>query len=98
MTLPPLQEPWTRPDPEHAQQLLAEARREIKPGHELAGVELAGCIARCSGCDDTVFRCSDDSFVVIHLSWAENERPPWPDCTRAGSFIAIEPVMDQHEH
>ncbi len=98
MTLPPLQEPWFRPDAEQAAALLAEARGEISPGHELANVDQVECTAKCAGCDDAVFMCADGSFAVIHLSWREDEQPPWPECTRAGSFLAIELVMDQHEH
>ena len=93
-----LREPWFRPDAALSDRLLAEARREIGPGHELEGVELVACVARCSGCDDTVIRCADDSYTVIHLTWQANELPPWPTCTRIGSFIGLELVMDQHEH
>jgi hypothetical protein len=90
-------EPWFRPDPVFARRLTKEARREIKAGHELDGLALE-CIARCSGCDHTVFRCADDTFAVVHLTWNSDEHPPWPSTTRLPSFIALEIAMDQHEH
>src|SRR5919106_5909 len=92
-----LREAWFRPGPELADRLRDEAIREIKRGHELDGVGLT-CIARCSGCDDTVFRCDDGSFAVVHLTWQSNERPPWPHTVRVGSHLGLELVMDQHEH
>jgi hypothetical protein len=94
---PQLKEPWFRPDEDLAEQLLTEAIREIKPGHELFGLGLT-CVARCSGCDDTLFRCDDDTFAIVHLSWQSDEQPPWPSTTRLPTFIALELVMDQHEH
>lgn len=96
--LPPPKKPWFRPDPKMAERLLVEARREIKPGRQLDGVGLVECIAKCEGCDDAVFRCADGSFARIHLSWATDEQPPWPDATHAGGYLAVETIMDQHEH
>lgn len=93
-----MRELWFRPDTVLSSRLLVEAKREIQPGHELDGVELVACLARCSGCDDTVFRCADGSFALIHLTWQTNERPPWPRCARIGSFVGLELAMDQHEH
>ncbi len=93
-----LHEPWFRPGADLAARLLAEAQREIWPGHELHGVDLVECLARCSGCDDTVFRCGDESLAVVHLTWQAEERPPWPMFERVGSFVGLELVMDQHEH
>jgi hypothetical protein len=97
MSAPPLREPWVHPDHAEARRLEAEARAEITDGHELQGVGLAA-IARCTGCDHVVFRCSDDTFALVHLSYAHPDRPPWPTTTRLGGFIALELVMDQHEH
>ncbi len=97
MTESDLHEPWLRPDDAGARWLESEARAEIAPGHELYGLGLTA-IGRCSGCDDAVFRCSDDTFAIVHLSGTRPDRPPWPRTTRLGSFIALEMVMDQHEH
>jgi hypothetical protein len=85
------------PDAAEASRLEEEARAEIAVGHELHGRKLTA-IARCTGCDDAVFRCDDDTFAVVHLSYTRPDRPPWPATTRLGSFIALELVMDQHEH
>jgi hypothetical protein len=90
-------DPWFRPDHPAATALAAQASREIKPGHELYGLSLE-CTAKCAGCDDVVFRCSDDTFAVVHLTWSDGASPPWPTTTRCGSYMAIELVMDQHEH
>jgi hypothetical protein len=57
-----MQPPSVRPDADRASRLLAEAQREIRPGHELEGVELVECLARCSGCENAVFRRRDESF------------------------------------
>jgi len=92
-----LREPWVRPDDIEARRLEAEARAEISDEHELHGIGLTA-IARCSGCDDAVFRCEDETFAVVHLSYVRPDRPPWPRTTRLGGFIALELVMDQHEH
>jgi hypothetical protein len=92
-----LRDPWFRPDPALGEQLRVEAIREINPGHELHGVGLE-CVARCSGCDDTAFRCDDGTFAVVHLTWQAQEQPPSPRTTRVLSFVAFEMVMDQHEH
>jgi hypothetical protein len=74
-----------------------EAAAEIAFGHELHGIALTG-IAKCEGCDDVVFRASDDTFAIVHLSWTHKpDRPPWPRTTRLGSFIAVEAAMDQHQ-
>lgn len=61
------------PDP-----LLAELRREIKPGHPLADIEATRVVARCLSCDSVLFALMDGRFAYVHLTWAKNERPPWP--------------------
>jgi hypothetical protein len=53
-------------------------------------VRLAGAV---------VFRASDGTFAIVHLSWIRKANsPPWPQTTRHGGFIAVELAMDQHEH
>ena len=91
------QSPWFTPDDEDARRLEREALAEIAPGHELEGLDLT-LVARCQVCDDTVFRCSDDSFAMVHLSCTRPDRPPWPRTTRLGGFVAVELAMDQHDH
>jgi hypothetical protein len=91
-------DPWFRPDAEHAHNFENEAHAEMAPGHELHGLALRA-VAKCAGCDDVVFRASDDTFAIVHLTWAKKpETPPWPLTTRLGGFVAVETAMDQHEH
>lgn len=91
-------DPWFAPDSETARLVEAEARREIAPGHELHGLGLTAS-ARCSGCDSAVFRCSDETFAIVHLTGtAKAETPPWPTTTRLGSFLAVDLAMAQHQH
>ena len=73
-------------------------RREVAPGHVLHGIAL-NAVAKCDGCDDVVFRALDGRFAIVDLTWTlKPERPPWPQTTRLGSFIAVETAMDQHAH
>jgi hypothetical protein len=98
MTDDQFREPWFRPDAEHAQAFEREVSAEVAPGHELHGLTLH-TVAKCEGCDDVVFRASDDTFAVVRLTWTrKQETPPWPRTTRLGGFIAVEAAMDQHEH
>jgi hypothetical protein len=91
-------EPWSRPDAEHGQTFESEAYAEVAPGHELQGLALRA-VARCQGCDDVVFHASDDTFAIVHLTWARKpEAPPLPRTARLGGFLAVESAMDQHEH
>ena len=91
-------EPWFRLGPDHALSFENEAKTELAPGHELYGLGLRA-VAKCEGCDDVVFRASDDTFAIVHLTWATKpETPPWPRTTRLGGFIAVELAMDQHGH
>jgi hypothetical protein len=91
-------EPWFRLDAEHGRSFESEVRAEVASGHELHGLDLRA-IAKCGGCDDVVFRASDDTFAIVHLTWARMpETPPWPLTSRLGGFIAVEAAMDQHDH
>jgi hypothetical protein len=92
-----LLDPWLALGDDEALRLVAEATREITSPHELFGFGLRA-IARCIGCDDVVFSCSDGTFAIVHLTWATNERSPWPETTRVSSYVGLELVMDQHQH
>jgi hypothetical protein len=93
-----LRDPWFRLEREQARALEREATTEIAAGHELYGLGLTA-VAKCAGCDSVVFRASDDTFAIVHLSWTRKpDTPPWPQTTRLGGFIAVELAMDQHEH
>jgi hypothetical protein len=98
MTSKQFPEPWFGLEPEHGHAFEREAQQEIAPGHELHGLGLR-TVAKCEGCDDVVFRVSDDTFAIVHLSWTQKaESPPWPRTTRLGSFLAVESALDQNEH
>jgi hypothetical protein len=85
-------------DGDSAQAVEDEVTTEIAPGHELHQLALTA-VAKCEGCDSVVYRASDGTFAVVHLSWSRKpETPPWPRTTRLGGFIAVESSMDQHEH
>ncbi|TCN44361.1 hypothetical protein EV644_101504 [Kribbella orskensis] len=72
--------------------------KEIAPGHELHGLA-PSAVAKCEGCDDVVFRASDDTFAIVHLAWTlKPETPLWPRTTRLGGFIVVEAAMDQQAH
>jgi hypothetical protein len=91
-------EPWFRLEGELARIFEQEAATEIASGHELRGLALEA-VAKCKVCDSVVFRASDDTFAIVHLSRIRKpEAPLWPRTTRLGSFIAVERAMDQHEH
>jgi len=91
-------EPWFRLEGASARTFEHEAATEIAAGHELHGLALTA-VAKCQGCDSVVFRASDSTFAIVHLSWIRKpEAPPWPRTTRLGGFIAVKMAMDQHEH
>lgn len=79
--------------------LVAECQRELAHGHELYG-RIQTAVARCSSCDDVVFRLgSDAGFALVHLTWSgREESPPWPQAVVLPTFIALESAMDNHEH
>lgn len=71
--------------------LVAECRRELARGHELYG-RIETAVARCSGCDDVVFRLRGDTgFALVHLTWrGKREEPPYPHATVLPTFLALE--------
>lgn len=79
--------------------ITAECRRELASGHELHG-RVKTAVARCSACDDVVFRLRGDAgFAQVHLTWSRREEPPpWPRTVVLPSFLALESAMDHHEH
>lgn len=90
--------PWGRLDATSAAALEREVGSEVTPGHELHGLTL-GAVAKCGGCDDAVFRASDGTFAIVHLTWSGTpEVDPWPLTTRLGGLVAVQAAMDQHEH
>jgi hypothetical protein len=94
---PRLPEQW-RPVTDEALTLEREAAAEIGAGHELDGRTLTA-VARCSACDDVIYRVGDDTWAIVHLSWRGRTEPaPWPRTTRLGSFLALDLAASQHEH
>ncbi len=67
VSLDDFREPWLRLQPEQALAFEREAEKEIAPGHELHGIALSA-LAKCQGCDDAVFRASDGTFAIVHLT------------------------------
>ncbi len=91
-------EPWFRPGPQLAAALAAEARTEIGPEHQLAGQDLTA-VVKCAGCDDVIFTVGDGTFAQVHLTWSRRpEQEPWPATQRLGGFLALETVIDNHQH
>ena len=56
---------------------VAEAYREIRQGHLLYGMELT-CLAKCEANDDVLFLTEFGQFVVIHLTYSENNASDYP--------------------
>lgn len=56
-----------------------EVRREVAPGHVLAGAQVRA-VAACWHCDDVLLDLLDGRFAAVHLSYpaAAPDRPPWP--------------------
>jgi hypothetical protein len=93
-----LPEPWYRPEPSQAAGLEKEAAVEIGPGHELSGHRLAA-IAACGGGDNVAFHVDDDTFAIVHLTWTKHAEPaPWPSRPALGGYMALETVVDSHQH
>ena len=51
---------------------------EVSEGHVLFG-KRATAVAACGHCDDAIFQLDDGQFVVVHLVWQGQQRPPWPN-------------------
>ena len=70
-------------------ELLAELRRELSPGHALAGVALEICGRRVDR-DDVLFRDVNaaDRFVIVHLTWRGRAEPDarWPAVVFDGTW------------
>jgi hypothetical protein len=79
--------------------LVAELERELDAWHALRGRALQA-IARCSGCDDVIFRLAeDDAFAIVHLTWSGRLEPaPFPRTTLLPTFMALELVAEAHRH
>ena len=74
--------PWVPLNDQGREQLTAELAAELAPGHSLFGVA-STVVARCRTCDHVVV-VTPDAWLIVHLTWAQPDRPPWPDV----SFLA----------
>src|SRR4051794_32500517 len=80
-----LLEPWrsvTEADRLHFEE---ELRRELMPGHVLAGTTVRA-IARRQDCDDVLFEIIGDGVAVVHLTWARETSASWPRTERFASM------------
>lgn len=71
-------EPWESIDSD-SHELESELQSEIGEGHLLEG-KPAKAIARRIDCDDVLFKLSDESLVVVQLTWSSKKEndPFWP--------------------
>ncbi|MEU7820507.1 hypothetical protein [Catellatospora sp. NPDC049133] len=70
-------------DPDRRHALLAQFEHERAAGHVLEGKPLV-LLARCTRCDDILFRVQDDGrYAVVHLTRSSSREPqatfPWTD-------------------
>lgn len=81
-----------------AHRLLTEGRRELAKGHELHE-RLGAAVARCTKCHAVIFRLREDAgFALMHLTWSGQPELEPPKTTVLPSFIALESVVDLHDH
>lgn len=74
MTSPPqFPAPYVAVTSEQATAFEVEARHEIGRGHSLKGLHLTA-VARCEACDNVVFKASNDTWAVVHLTWKGSGR------------------------
>jgi HEAT repeat protein len=85
----------TSPDSSSGTFYANEASQEIHQGHPLHG-ETFTTVATCTACDDVAFSSTDGSFVVIHLTYNKNERPPWPLFSKHHDHAALLAAMNMH--
>jgi hypothetical protein len=82
MSSPHLPDPRAPVSADQAQSLEQELRRELRPDHALAGIEVA-CLARRADQDDGLFRLRghESEFAIVHLTWTRESVPEWPATT-----------------
>ena len=93
-----LTEPFVALAAEARRRLTDELRHELAPGHELygRGVEVVG---RCRGCDNHVVLVDGgSSWAVVHLSWKNPDRPPWPSTWIGSTWSDLAAEFDDHDH
>lgn len=73
-------------DPEDQTAFAEELAREVCVGHKLHGLKTRA-IARCCANDDFIFEVEGGRWAFVHLTWAKETRPEWPD---AAIFASLE--------
>ena len=75
---PPLPAGWELIAKADRAQFESELASELSPGHPLHGVRVIA-VARCVGCDHTLFATVDEEWAIVHLTHRRApESPPWP--------------------
>jgi hypothetical protein len=78
--------------------LLGELSNEVEPGHELSGVTVEP-IAKCGGCDDSIFQLGDGTWALVHLTWSgRQETTPFPLTYRVKSEAELRDLMAERAH
>jgi hypothetical protein len=79
MTSVVLPETFVKVTDEEAREFEAELKKEISPGHPLAGIA-AVCVARSSRRDDFLFHLPShaEQFAIVHLTWSKETVPDYP--------------------
>lgn len=90
--------PWGKVESKSAENIERELAAEVAPGHPLHGVALKVVGAR-DDCDDILFRRLDTgSYVVVHLTWKHQDKPPWPHCEPYDTFKGFMELRMHPDH
>lgn len=74
--------------------LTGELSRELKAGHVLADQSWE-VLARCEHCDEILLGVGK-RWALVHLSYATDERPPWPTTTFFDQLVDVEAAASLH--
>lgn len=85
---------WFRVKPEKSS-FVDEAYREIRQGHPLYGMELT-CLAKCEANDDVLFLTEYGQFVVIHLTYSENNASGYPRYKLLDTHQELKEYLEQN--
>src|SRR5262245_29714330 len=85
--------PWRPIPPEQGAETVAELQREMPSGHVLFGRDVQA-VGRRQDCDDVLFYLGESfpQFAVVHLTYARETRPEWPNTTM---FDTLEAWIEQ---
>jgi hypothetical protein len=74
--------------------LAVELRREVKAGHVLADQSWE-VLARCTHCDEVLLSVGR-RWALVHLTYATDERPPWPTTTFFDQLLDVGAAASLH--